>query len=97
MSGSMRYAKIDNYHNKRYYTCSDVYCREGFVPVIISWKENDKPIQTDKAIGFKINHNGAQKIMWIPKSQIKNKLKHESKMADIPDWLYDKKIDELFP
>lgn len=64
--------------------------------MIISWEENDKPIRTDKAIGFKIKHNEKEKIMWIPKSQIKNNLKPDSKMADIPDWLYDKKIDELF-
>ena len=64
--------------------------------MIISWSENNKPIQTDKAIGFKIKHNDSEKIMWIPKSQIKNNLKPTSKMADIPDWLYDKKIEELF-
>jgi len=68
--------------------------REGIM--IISWEENNKPIQTEKAIGFKIKHNELEKIMWIPKSQIKNNLKPDSKMADIPDWLYDKKIDELF-
>ncbi len=64
--------------------------------MIIYWKENDKPIQTDKAFGFKIKHNEKEKIMWIPKSQIKNNIKPNSKMADIPDWLYDKKIEELF-
>lgn len=64
--------------------------------MIISWKESDKPIQTEKAIGFKVKHNEQEKIMWIPKSQIKNNLKPDSKMADIPDWIYDIKIDELF-
>lgn len=64
--------------------------------MIISWEDDNKPIQTEKAIGFKIKHNDTEKIMWIPKSQIKNNFKPTSKMADIPDWLYDKKIDELF-
>lgn len=64
--------------------------------MIISWKEENKPIQTEKAFGFKIKHNNEEKIMWIPKSQIKNNLKSDSKMADIPDWIYDKKINELF-
>lgn len=64
--------------------------------MIIFWKENDKPIQTEKAIGFKIKHNDSEEIMWIPRSQIKNNLKPTSKMADIPDWLYYKKIEELF-
>lgn len=35
--------------------------------------------------------------MWIPKSLIKNKLNPNSTMIDIPDWLYNKNIDELFP
>lgn len=64
--------------------------------MIISWKENESPIFTQKAIGIKIKHNNKEKIMWIPKSQITEKFKPESKMIDIPDWLYDKKIDELF-
>lgn len=64
--------------------------------MIISWKENDKPKETEKAIGFKVKHNEQEKFMWIPKSQIKNNLKPDSKMADIPDWLYDKKFSELF-
>lgn len=64
--------------------------------MIISWKDNDSPILTQKAIGVKIKHNNKEKIMWIPKSQIMENFKPESKMIDIPDWLYDKKIDELF-
>lgn len=64
--------------------------------MIISWKQGNEPIQTEKAIGFKITHNDQEKIMWIPKSQIKNNLKPDSKMADIPDWLYDSKFKELF-
>lgn len=64
--------------------------------MIISWTKDNEPIQTDKAIGFKIKHNGQEKIMWIPRSQIKNTIKEGSTMADVSNWLYDKKIDELF-
>lgn len=65
--------------------------------MIISWKNDlDKPIQTEKALGFKIKHNGVEKVMWIPKSRLTNNFKPDSRMADIPDWLYDQKIDELF-
>jgi hypothetical protein len=62
----------------------------------ISWKENESPIFTQKAIGIRIKHNNKEKIMWIPKSQITEELKPEFKMINIPDWLYDKKIAELF-
>lgn len=64
--------------------------------MIISWKNKEKPIQTDLALGFKITHNDKTEIMWIPKSQIKNNLKPEGTMADIPDWLYEQKMKELF-
>ena len=66
--------------------------------MIISWRKNpeSKPIETEKALGFKIKHNDEEKIMWIPKSQIRNNLNPGTMMADIPDWIYDRKIDELF-
>ena len=51
--------------------------------MIIYWKENDKPIQTDKAFGFKIKHNEKEKIMWIPKSQIKNNRRMRYKCTNI--------------
>jgi len=64
--------------------------------MIVSWTNDNKPIQTDKAMGFKIKHNGQQKIMWVPKSKIKNTIKSDSKMADVEDWIYDQKFNELF-
>jgi len=49
-----------------------------------------------KAIGIPYKHKGIIKTMWIPKSLIENKHWQERGFIDIPDWFYDKKIDELF-
>lgn len=67
---------------------------------LVITKENS--IETQKAIGYRIKNNGEEKIMWLPKSMIS--LSHNYKLFEsgtseilsIPDWLYDKKIDELF-
>lgn len=72
--------------------------------MIISWRKKPEltPIETPLALGFRIKHNnlGAglveEKIMWVPKSLLKNEFKPGVQMADIPDWFYDRKIDELF-
>jgi hypothetical protein len=63
--------------------------------MIISWKNGEEPIKTAKAYGFKITHESQLKIMWIPVSQVE-RIDKENKIAEVPDWLYDKKIDELF-
>ncbi len=64
--------------------------------MIISIKKNEKPIVTQKAIGIKMKHNDVEKVMWIPKSLIKNKLKQNIKFLDVPDWLYEEKFKEIF-
>lgn len=63
--------------------------------MIISWKSSEEPINTTKAYGFRIKHNDEVKVMWIPQSQVE-KFDKEKRIAEIPDWLYDKKIDELY-
>lgn len=40
--------------------------------------------------------NNDDKLMWIPKSQIENPKWKEAKLISIPDWLYERKLDELF-
>ena len=60
--------------------------------MILKWKENEKPIVTEKAIGYKVN----QEIMWIPKKMLMNPYKPSDNSIEIPDWLYDKKIEELY-
>jgi len=57
----------------------------------ITWTKNNKPIVTLRAYGFYIEG----KIMWIPKSQVTIPDENEN-MAEIPDWLYDKKIEEMY-
>jgi hypothetical protein len=66
--------------------------------MIISWRRDPskKPIETEKAYGFKIKHDDTEKVMWIPKSLIKNGIGPDVCMSDIPDWFYDKKVEELF-
>lgn len=49
-----------------------------------------------KAVGIPFKHKGISKIMWIPKSLIENKAWKEQGFVDIPDWIYDKKVTELF-
>jgi hypothetical protein len=63
--------------------------------MIISWKLGQKPIVTSKAIGFKIIHNNQEKIMWIPKSLLTD-YNETTRIADVPSWIYDKKVEELF-
>jgi hypothetical protein len=63
--------------------------------VVISWRNGEEPIKSPKAYGFKITHEAQLKIMWIPISQVE-RIDKENKIAEVPDWLYDKKIDELF-
>jgi hypothetical protein len=63
--------------------------------MIISWKMSEEPIVTNKAYGFKMTHEEKIKLMWIPISQIE-RIDKENRIAEVPDWLYDKKIDELF-
>lgn len=57
--------------------------------MIISWNGINEPIETKKAFGFKYD----KFILWFPKSQIE--VNRDARIADIPDWLYDKKIDEV--
>ena len=63
--------------------------------MIISWKQSEQPIKTSKAYGFKMMHEGKLKTMWIPMSYVE-RIDGENRIAEVPDWLYDKKIDELF-
>lgn len=63
--------------------------------MIISWKTSEEPMFTGKAYGFKMTHEEKVKIMWIPLSQVE-RIDKENRIAEVPDWLYDKKIDELF-
>ena len=67
--------------------------------MIISWNSDSDIVIREKAIGIKIKHNGDIKIMWLPLSQISDDYKRtyqEKRLLEIPDWLYDKKIEELF-
>lgn len=52
--------------------------------------------ETEKAVGVTIRHNDIDKIMWIPKSQIENPQWKLANFIIMPDWLYNKKVDELF-
>jgi len=52
----------------------------------------EKPIVTEKAIGYKIN---AKDIFWFPKSVLTKPYNENDKELHIPDWIYDKKVDEL--
>lgn len=63
--------------------------------MILSWKQNEEPIFTKKSYGFRVIHNSEVKLMWIPVSQVE-RFDKENRIAEIPDWLYDKKIDQLF-
>ena len=63
--------------------------------MIISWTDKDKPIETAKAFGFKIKHNDVENIMWFPKSQVTIPNANVN-VAEVPDWLYDKRVEELF-
>lgn len=63
--------------------------------MIISWNDSNKPIETVKAFGFKIKHNDEEKIMWFPKSQVTIPNKNVN-VAEVPDWLYDKRVEEMF-
>lgn len=60
------------------------------IPIRRGYKE------TEKAVGITIRHNDEEKLMWIPKSQIENPKWKLAELVSVPDWLYDKKIDELF-
>ena len=63
----------------------------------LPFKDLKEVDERDKAVGVPLKHNGIKKVFWCPKSQISN-IGHwkENKFIDVPDWLYDKKIDELF-
>lgn len=63
--------------------------------MIISWKKGEDPINTGKAYGFKVVKEGQTILMWIPQTQVES-FDKEKRVAEIPDWLYDKKIDEIF-
>lgn len=63
--------------------------------MILSWKSGEDPINTTKAYGFRVKHNDEIKVLWIPQSQVEM-FDKDKRIAEIPDWLYDKKIDELF-
>jgi len=65
--------------------------------VIILVKDISEVIETPKALGIPIKHKGQTKIMWLPKSLIENNRDWKrKKIIDVPDWIYDKKIDECF-
>ena len=65
--------------------------------MMVDFKSIDDVDEREKAVGIKIKHNGNEKTMWIPKSLIDNKRGwKEQRFIDVPDWFYDKKIDELF-
>lgn len=51
--------------------------------------------ETEKAVGIVLKHNDGEKMMWVPKSLIKNNWK-QLEQLEIPDWFYDKKVEELF-
>lgn len=63
--------------------------------IIISWSKNNMPVVTDKAMGFKIPHNGKNVIIWVPKSMMSD-LDLDSMCVSIPEWLWDKKVNEVF-
>ena len=65
--------------------------------MMVCFKKIEDIRETDKAIGVRIKHDDRVKILWFPKSQIENKKGwRDQKMLDVPDWLYDKKIEEAF-
>ena len=54
--------------------------------------------ETEKAIGVPITNGNTEKMCWCPKSQIQNRETWQTDgCVGIPDWLYDAKINELFP
>lgn len=63
--------------------------------MIISWKQNQHPINTKKSYGFPIEHEGQIRVMWIPQDQV-DKFNKENRTAEIPDELYTKEFNELF-
>lgn len=63
--------------------------------MIISWKQNQNPINTKKSYGFPVEHEGHIRVMWIPQSQVE-KFDKENRTAKIPDELYNKEFNELF-
>lgn len=63
----------------------------------VLWNNKVNPAkETNKAVGISIKHNGFIKIMWIPKSQIIGKVDLTLGNIEIPDWLWDQKMNELF-
>jgi len=65
--------------------------------MFVMFKNIYEVIETNKALGVPIIHDEKKMTMWIPKSLIDNKKGwKKQKMIDVPDWFYDKKIDELF-
>lgn len=63
--------------------------------MVITWKKGEDPINTTKAYGFRVVHESQIRVMWIPISQVEY-FNKEERVAEIPDWLYDKRIDQLF-
>lgn len=55
----------------------------------------DEIIETKGAIGYKVSKKGKM-ILWIPKGMITNTRWFVDKVIEIPDWFYDKKVNELF-
>lgn len=63
--------------------------------MIISWRKNEDPIDTRKSYGFRVEHEGQIRVMWIFQSQVK-RFDKENRTAEIPDELYTKEYNELF-
>ena len=61
--------------------------------------ERDVLEETEKAVAFRIVHNSMVKKMWIPKSIINQGNPPSWRrvgIVEIPDWLWNRKIEELF-
>jgi len=64
---------------------------------VLLWNDNLDIRETLEALGIPLKHEGKIELVWIPKSLIINKTNwKKSKIVEIPDWFYDKKIEELF-
>lgn len=58
--------------------------------MILTWTK-DIPSETERAVGFKID----QKILWVAKSKIES-YDSVKKEAIIPDWIYEKFVDDNY-
>lgn len=52
----------------------------------------EKPIVTEKAIGYRVS---PKDVLWCPKSLLLKPYKEDDIELHIPDWFYDKKIEEI--